>query len=370
MNYLKVPDSNIKLTDGSIVILARFPGTKWVVHYGWYDYASRRGMGWYFSSIPAQTTIPVTPQDLLLITLVEPGTTETSDLPRPPCPPGPCPPQLPEPVPPGPKPPRPCPPGPKPPWPPVPGPVPPYPPDPDAGIYPAPPDPDVIAPPGDPRAFFSKNDQFLLDGAFVTLPSMKYRDALPTVCNIPDGKIVKINNVDGVTRYYSWNSPDQRWDEKFFENDPDDYYTKEEIDAFITPLVEADATLELEITAETTARENADAEINASLTALTATVQELSGDLDATQTLMNDELASIKSRIVALENAVFNIGKIVAEHNNTVLVSSEGTLKDSDVSIGDDEIGEPSQYADAKTLATEKAVAKKVEDSITKWSLL
>ena len=225
MNYLKVPDSNIKLTDGSVVMLARFPGTKWVVHYGWYDYAGRRGMGWYFSSIPAQTVIPVTSQDLQLIVLVDPGKSEEPDLPPAPGPapgPGPTPPG-PTPPPPGPRPPR-----------------PPYDPDvhpdwpgpkPDSGLYPTPPD---RHPSGDYRAYFSKNDQYLLDASWITLPSIRYRDALPTVCNIPNGKVVKINSVDGVTRYYSWNAANQRWDEKFYENDTEkvlvDYYTKEEID--------------------------------------------------------------------------------------------------------------------------------------------
>ena len=69
LNYLKVPDSNVKLTDGSVVMLSRFPGTKWVVHNGWYNYAGRRYMGWYFCSIPAQTIIPANSQDLTMITV-------------------------------------------------------------------------------------------------------------------------------------------------------------------------------------------------------------------------------------------------------------------------------------------------------------
>ena len=97
VNYLKVPDSNIKLTDGSVVMLARFPGTKWVVHYGWYNYSGRNAMGWYFSSIPAETIIPVSNSDLQLIVLVDQG--QTSDVPQSigdpspmiPCPPGPTP---------------------------------------------------------------------------------------------------------------------------------------------------------------------------------------------------------------------------------------------------------------------------------------
>ena len=88
-----------------------------------------------------------------------------------------------------------------------------------------------------PMAYFSKNDKYLLDASWISLPSIKYRDALSTIIKIPDGKVVKINNVDGKTRYYSWDAVDQRWNEKFYENDAEellvDYYTKEEIDGML-----------------------------------------------------------------------------------------------------------------------------------------
>ena len=143
MNYLKVPDSNIKLTDGSVVMLARFPGTKWVVHYGWYNYSGRNAMGWYFSSISAETIIPVSNSDLQLIVLVDQG--QTSDVPESigdpspmiPCPPGPTPgPSL-------------CPPGPMPPRPP-------FNPTPD-GLFPLPDGADRS-----PVSYFSKNDKVYL----------------------------------------------------------------------------------------------------------------------------------------------------------------------------------------------------------------
>lgn len=408
MNYLKVPDSNIKLTDGSVVMLARFPGTKWVVHYGWYDYSGRRGMGWYFASIPAQTIIPVTAQDLQLIVLIDQGDSEKPIPPAPPVPPippvpprPPVPPGPPGPIPPGPGPfppsPGPIPPGPIPPRPVPPGPRP-YPspqPGPDSGLYPMPPDPGSI--PGDPRAYFSKNDQYLLDASFISLPSIKYRDSLSTICNIPDGKVVKINSVDGVTRYYSWNAPDQRWDEKFYENDAEqllvDYYDKEEIDGIvgvinnsISALQDEDQVLDGKITSEATTREDADTAIQNSVTALSdrldtyqstidgrfdalaAADQEIAGNLQALHDLVDRELAGIKERLLALEAAVFEIQKITATTENTVLVSSDGTLKDSGVMIGDNVIGEPSAYASANTLATETAVAKLVEDNVTQWS--
>lgn len=344
MNYLKVPDSSVKLTDGSVVMLARFPGTKWVVRYGWYDYSGRRGMGWYFSSIPAQTVIPVTSQDLQLIVLIDQG--HSTDIPSADNPPSP-------PVP-GPHPgPAPCPPGPKPPFNPDPG-----------GLYPCPVEPGTT-----PPESFTKNDKYLLDSSWITLPSIRYRDALSTICNIPDGKIVKIVNVDGKTRYYSWSAPDNRWYEKFFENDTEqllaDYYDKHEIDEMIGAInasinsIEASVNnLNRDLSAEIQIRTSSDNELSASISELSRRVDDYSTGI-----------GGLFERVAGLEAAVFSIQKIVADASNTVLVSSEGTLKDSGVSIGDSEIGEPSPYANEKVLATEKAVAKLVEENTTQWSL-
>lgn len=65
-----VTDSGLEIYDGSIVMLARFPGTKWVVHKGWYTYNGTQYSGWYFSSIPAHTTLPVSTTDLAGIVVV------------------------------------------------------------------------------------------------------------------------------------------------------------------------------------------------------------------------------------------------------------------------------------------------------------
>ena len=54
--------------------------------------------------------------------------------------------------------------------------------------------------------------------------------------------------------------------------------------------------------------------------------------------------------------------------DNTVVVVKDKTIANSGMSIGDDEIGEPWEYADSKTLATEKAVAKKADSVITRWA--
>lgn len=328
MNYLKVPDSNIQLTDGSVVMLARFPGTKWVVHYGWYEYAGRRNMGWYFSSIPAQTVIPATTQDLQLIVVIDQGdVTEeivvtNSGTPTTFPGPGPCPPSPP---------------------------APPFEPG-STGLFPQ---PDCAS--KSPVAYFSKNDKFLLDSSWITLPSIKYRDALSTIITIPDGKVVKVNNVDGKTRYYSWSAIDQRWNEKFYENDTEellvDYYTKEEIDALLLAINTDISDFERRCSAD---------------------VDELSGDVSELTRVVNSFSSTIEDllrRVENLETALFNIQKITATSDDTVLVSQDGAIKDSGVSIGDDVIDEPTSYASSKTLATEKAVVRLVDENVAQWSL-
>lgn len=68
-NTLLTPDGQV-LADGYIVMLARFPDTRWIVHYGWYSYQGNQYQGWYFSAIPSQTTLPAIGEDLNNITIV------------------------------------------------------------------------------------------------------------------------------------------------------------------------------------------------------------------------------------------------------------------------------------------------------------
>lgn len=194
----------MKLVDGTIVILSRYPGKKWITHYGWYTYNSQQYMGWYFSSIPGKTCIPINDADLIGIVIVsQPGEC--------PCPPGP-------------------------------GPCPPFPPGP---IPPIPPGPDIKTP--DARAFIS-------------VDKIAERDALKSnqVCQ---GKIVRVNYDDEGnpdTKYYEcdligddeeivWRpielggmtEDERRRLEKLEEDviridlDLSDRYTKEEVDALL-----------------------------------------------------------------------------------------------------------------------------------------
>lgn len=152
MDKLFLPGANIEITDGTVVTLANYPGVKWIVHYGWYRYNNTQCYGWYFSSIPAQTVMPVTEEDLATCAVVvTPGGQ------CPPCPP-PCPPPIP-----------PCPPPP-------------------------------IRPVADP--------------AFITVQTIADRDRINAFGKyVPEGKLVRVNNVEGEVKYYAWNSYDSRWDE-------------------------------------------------------------------------------------------------------------------------------------------------------------
>ena len=162
MNKLFIPGSNIEISDGTVVTLANYPGVKWIVHYGWYRYNGTQCYGWYFSSIPTQTTMPVTDDDLATCAVIVSPDGQ--------CPPGPCPPYPP------------CPPGP--------------------GPHPCPPGPPV--PPSRP----------VVDPAFITVQTLIDRDRINAFGKyVPDGKLVRVNNVDGQVKYYVWNAYNNVWDE-------------------------------------------------------------------------------------------------------------------------------------------------------------
>jgi len=66
---LEIPGSTQRLHIGSVVAIRRFPGTRWIVNHGWYTYLGQKYKGWFFASIPAQTTLPVNRRDLIHITV-------------------------------------------------------------------------------------------------------------------------------------------------------------------------------------------------------------------------------------------------------------------------------------------------------------
>lgn len=181
MDYIVVPDSGQKLVEGNVILLVEYPGIRWVLHHGVYEYDDEEFTGWYANSIPDMSVIPITEDDLKGVILVSaklndvlPPYPYTLPPQRKPLPPGPCPPH---------------PPGPHPPVPPVPPPP---------------------IPPEDIPAFFSKALETQLAEAFISVKDIEERDALHTD-KLPDGKIVRVNNVLGVAKYYQWSVDGNCW---------------------------------------------------------------------------------------------------------------------------------------------------------------
>ena len=75
MDGVRVPNTQYKLVDGTIVILSRFPKTEWQVKNGVYQYQYTQYFGWFFESIPMQTVIPLNARDLANLAVVSGGVT-------------------------------------------------------------------------------------------------------------------------------------------------------------------------------------------------------------------------------------------------------------------------------------------------------
>lgn len=163
--YVIIPGTGQKVYEGSVVMLYRLPNLRWILHYGYYSYNGKKQKGWYFSSIPSDTTMPVFNEDLVAMKVIDgqPG-------PMPPVPPFP----------------------PFPPFPPGPGPMPPAP-------IPIP---------------FTPHDKMQVDAAMLTLDNLTERDKLSNSL-LQDGKIVRVNDIDGhgTIEYYSWNAQASAWEE-------------------------------------------------------------------------------------------------------------------------------------------------------------
>lgn len=387
-DYLNIPNSKTKLKDGSVVMLRRFPGTKWLVHNGWYTYNGRNYTGWYFCSIPAQTVLPVSPQDLIDIIVV--SDKDSQPVPEPPVPrpwPDPVPPMPPMPYPPMPGP------APQPPfypYPPQPGPQPappgprPYPDD-KFGPNPFPPMPPMPLP--DKPAFFGVKDKRNLDAAFITVPNITDLEAIDTL-QIPDGKYVCVNSVDGRRKYFRWNRRDDKWDEidpiaiidEEIEDALEDYATREEtldkIDEIRQESRESVDRLRQDVEASTAVLDERITTNQTSIERLAAThasdvaeINDRLDDLEADTSEIDGTIIQINTRLDNIESAIFDIQKLQElSGDNTILVSDNGGIKDSGVGIGDDIIGEVADYADVHTVATERAVAELVERSQAKWT--
>lgn len=184
MNQLIVPSTGLKLVDGSIVMLARYPGTKWIVHNGWYTFNNQQSMGWYFCSIPSKLIVPANDEDLNSLTLVSEGGQEC------PCPP--------------------------------------YPPHP----HPYPPHPQPPTPHPEHLEKFTESLKNELDAAFISVDTIADRNALlDNDRKLPNGKLVRVNYIDDSEghKYYRWDANNEVWKEESFGIDDSKYVTKEQL---------------------------------------------------------------------------------------------------------------------------------------------
>ena len=148
VNYIVIPNTNIRLYDGDIVKISNKPRTKWVVHSGWFIYADNQNFGWYFECIKNGEILPVSAIDLTLVTL---DTVKTQGSEK----------------------------------------------------Y----DGKVV---GYTRPF-TLADAELLNRTFITLDTIEQRDTLDTN-KLINGRIVRINDVGGAPAYYIWNAATKTWD--------------------------------------------------------------------------------------------------------------------------------------------------------------
>lgn len=179
MLYLTLPDSDKRLYVGSVVIFNTIPDVRWILHFGWYLYEDDQFNGWYFRSIPVGNILPAEQADLSNLTIID-NSAPGHLIPPAPTPPGPIPP----------------------------GPFPPV-------------------PPGDPVVPFRQSMRDMLYAAFISVETVDDMYAIDTTL-IPNGKLVRVNNVNGKVVYYAWDAYNSVWVDGGLIPDLSNYVTIEE----------------------------------------------------------------------------------------------------------------------------------------------
>lgn len=179
LQSLIIPGTNIHLYDGSIISLSRYPGSKWIVHNGWYTYNSTQYLGWYLCSIPEQVILPADNTTLQGVCVISNT-----------CP--------------------------------CPTPIPPYP-----SCPPTPFPPDVF---------------WEIDRSWISVETIEDRDKLNSR-TIPNGKIVRVNNDNGVPKYYIWSTCTNSWLTETFGIPVDTYVTYNQLQDSLKPLSDSVGTL-------------------------------------------------------------------------------------------------------------------------------
>ena len=266
MDYLIIPDTGIKLYENSIVILSRFPGTRWITKNGWYTYNCQQYQGWYFCSIPAQTVVPVTEEDLRLLTIVSnDGCSSGSGS-------GQCP-----------------------------------------GPYPPGPGPN----PGIP---FTPRNAYELDRAWLTVDTLAQRNELNQRL-LPDGKIVRVNDDGtGSAKYYRWDQPTCTWKDETFGIDLSPYLTIDDTNKLYPTYAYVEQSINEHIQAidvpgqildAIESNEAVDTAINDKIDKATEPIKE---DINQNE----QHISNVEQLVVNQSTAVTNLGSKVTEIENNL----------------------------------------------------
>lgn len=151
--YIVIPNTNIRLYDNDVVCLTDNPSVKYVVHCDWFIYQGVQNYGWYLCSIVNGDTFPISIIDLANITLVSTYTQGSVSY------------------------------------------------DGKQTDYTRP---------------FTTHDGAILDRTFISLDTIEQRDNLKPR-ELTDGRMVRVNDVNGVLAYFSWNAKTRKWDDVTFE---------------------------------------------------------------------------------------------------------------------------------------------------------
>ena len=267
MDYITLPNSGQKLYSGSVVMLSRFPGTKWILCNGWYTYQGQQYNGWYFSSIPAQTTLPISNEDLNLLTVINNGGSGNSYNPSCGCPPvypGPCPPpEMPEP--------------------------------------------------------FTKSRALQLDRAWISVGTITERDKLSKGTRT-DGKIVRVDETpDGTPAYYRWDAAKNDWVTETFGIDTSQFATKDEINDLISESLNSDeftSKIEDIVSSSSSIQDSIDKQIQDMVPDMISDeVSKATESLNQDIQTINNNLTQVTNNVQSVQNDVDYIKTNIPEWN-------------------------------------------------------
>lgn len=155
-------DYSTMLLEGRVVTLRRFPASKFIMHLGWFQYDNENRYGWYFKSVTGNIVLPIVESDCRDMVIVDWNHIGHSlDIP----------PRL------------------------------------ISGELPE----EYQEMP----AYITNDEKKLYDSAFITVETLTDRYALESY-DIPNGKIVRVNEVDGEVKYYVWNKSILSWEDFVF----------------------------------------------------------------------------------------------------------------------------------------------------------